>query len=39
MDIMIAGQAINRGLILVSRDQHFKRVEGLTLEFYSDQDQ
>lgn len=34
MDIMIAGTAINRRLTLVTRDEHFKRVYKLELEFY-----
>ena len=34
IDIMIAGTAVSRGLILVTRDDHFKRVMGLNLESY-----
>ena len=36
LDIMIAGTALSRGLTLVTRDGHFKRVNGLELEFYRD---
>ena len=34
LDIMIAGTAVSRGLILITRDKHYKRVDGLNLEFY-----
>ncbi len=31
-DIWIAAQAIQHGLTLVTRDEHFKKVDGLTLK-------
>ncbi len=34
LDYLIAGQAMNRDLILVTRDQHFKRFEKLETRFY-----
>ncbi len=34
MDMMIAGTAISNGMVLVTRDEHYKRVAGLKAEFY-----
>lgn len=35
-DMMIAGVARNRGATVVTKDDHFDRVDGLEVDFYAD---